>query len=428
MENLLHYVWKYRLYDTQNLRTIEGIPFEIIDPGIHNTHAGPDFFNAKIKLNGRLWIGNIEIHVNSSDWYKHQHEWDKMYNSVILHIVECVDELEVRDQSGRSIPQWLMKIPGKIRKNYLYLSQNDSSIPCLGMIHSIPEIYIRDWMVALVFERLERKALNLQDLLEKSHSDWNEVFYIVLARNFGFGINNDAFERLAKSLPLKTILKHQDSELQTEALFLGQAGLLDENIEDEYFLKLQKEYLFLKKKYKLEGLEKHLFKNLRIRPNNFPHIKLIQLARIIRQKQGLFSRMLEEKEMNKIHSFFQVDIGEYWKQHSHFGKITQKIDRRLSYQTINILLINSLIPMLFVYGRKKESNVHIERAFLFLETLKSEQNFITNLFQRAGIEIRNASDSQALIQLKREYCEKKKCIFCRIGHKLLSTTMSRTEL
>ena len=421
MEDLLHYVWKYRLYDTENLKTIEGIPFEIIDPGAHNTHAGPDFFNAKIKMSDKLWVGNIEIHTNSSDWYKHRHEQNKAYNSVILHIVECIDELEIRDQSGRSIPQWIMKVPGSIRKNYLYLLQNDSSVPCLGLIHTIPEIYIRDWMNALLYERLERKVRNLQDLLEQFQSDWNEVFYIVLARNFGFGINNDAFERLAKSLPLKIILKHRDSALQIEALFLGQAGLLDDNDDgSDYFLKLQIEYLFLKKKYQLQSLESHLFKNLRIRPNNFPHIKLIQLAHIIRQEQGLFSRIIEENEVNKLRAFFNVNPDEYWKYHSYFGKAFRKKERKLGFQTINILLINCLIPFLFGYGKQKDSEVYTERAFSLLETLKAEENFITNLFLRSGLQIKNAADSQALIQLKREYCEKKKCIFCRIGHKLLA--------
>ena len=424
MEDLLHYVWKYRLYDTENLKTIEGTPFEIIDPGTHNTHAGPDFFNAKIKMNDKLWVGNVEIHTNSSDWYKHQHEQNKAYNSVILHVVECIDEPEIRDQGGRAIPQWLIKVPEAVRNNYLHLLRNDSSIPCLGLIHTIPKIYIRDWMNALLYERLERKARDLQELLEKYQSDWNEAFYITLARNFGFGINNDAFECLAKSLPLRIILKHQDSELQTEALFLGQAGLLDEDNEDDYFLKLQREYHFLKKKYDLQSLESQLFKNLRIRPNNFPHIKLVQLAHIIRQGQGLFSRIMEEKEVSRLYPLFNIATGEYWRCHSHFGKASGITERKLGFQTVNILLINCLIPFLFVYGKQKESDVHIERAYLLLEMLNAEKNFITNLFLRSGIEINSAADSQALIQLKREYCEKKKCIFCRIGHKLLSKPLA----
>ena len=420
MENLLHYVWKHRLYHTENLSTLDGVPFEIIDPGIHNTDTGPDFFNAKIKMNDKIWVGNIEIHTYSSDWYKHRHEKNKAYNSVILHVVEYVDELEIRDQNERAIPQWVMNVPGKIKENFLYFLRNDSSIPCLGWISSIPEIYIRDWMSALLLERLERKARDLQELLEKSRFDWNEVFYTVLARNFGFGINNDAFERLAQSLPLKIILKHQDSEIQTEALLLGQAGLLDDDNNEEYFQKLQKEYLFLKKKYKLQALEKHLFKNLRIRPSNFPHIKIVQLAHIIRRRQGVFSQILEIDNPANLYPLFDTEISEYWKSHSHFGKASFARDRKMSLRTIDLLLINCLIPVLFVYGKQKDTEKYRERAFSLLEALKAEKNFITKLFARAGIKIENAADSQALIQLKREYCEKKKCIFCRIGHKLLS--------
>lgn len=420
MESLLHYVWKYRLYGSSSFKTIEGIPFEIIDPGIHNTHAGPDFFNAKIRMNNRVWAGNIEIHVNSSDWYKHQHDQNKMYNSVILHVVECGNELDIRDESGRIIPQWVMKVSEEVRRNYEHLLHSDSSIPCLGQIHTLPEIYIRDWMNSLLYERLERKTKNLSELMDKTKSDWVEVFYILLARNFGFGINNDAFEQLARSLPLKIILKHQDSEFQTEALFLGQAGLLEDDNQDEYYQRMQKEYHFLRRKYNLQNLESHLFKNLRIRPNNFPHIKIIQLASIIRRGQGLFSRIIEEDKQHQLYPFFNTEVSSYWKHHTHFGKSSQKMDRRMGASTIDILLINSLVPILFIYGKQKGLEAYTERAFLLLETLAPEKNFITNQFGRAGIKINNAADSQALIQLKREYCEKKKCIYCRIGHKLLS--------
>ena len=421
MESLLHYAWKYRLYDTQNLQTTEGVSFEIIDPGIHNIDAGPDFFNAKIKMNGKLWAGNVEIHTLSSDWYKHKHEKDKTYNSVILHVVGGIDEWEVRGENGRTIPQWLIRIPETIRENYLYLLKNDSSVPCIGMLHEVPDIYIRDWMNALLYERLERKSGDLLKLLEDFCFDWNEVFYILLSRNFGFGINNDIFERLGKSLPLKIVLRHQNSAIQTEALFLGQSGLLEDNaIEDIYYKQLKQEYYFLKKKYKLESLESHLFKNLRIRPNNFPHIKIIQLAHIIRQKQGVFSQIIEENSIDRLYSLFQSEISNYWKCHSRFGKIVPRTERRLALQTMNILIINCLVPLLFVYGHQKASEKHTERALGLLETLQPETNFITNLFQRSGINCKNAADSQALIQLKREYCEKKKCIFCRIGHKLLT--------
>jgi len=420
METLLHYVWKHRLYENKELQTKDGILFEVIDPGIHNSNAGPDFFNAKIKIEGRTWVGNVEIHSASSDWYKHRHEKDKAYNSVILHVVETIDTDDIHDTSGRLIPQWIIKIPEQIRKNYSFLLSADESIPCLGKIHEIPEIYLSDWKNALLIERLEQRTKTLLKLLDDYKNDWNIIFYIMLSRNFGFGINNHAFERLAISLPLKIIQKHQDSITQVEALFLGQAGLLDEeNIEDEYFLELKKEYAFLKKKYNLKTLDSHIFKSLRIRPNNFSHIKIVQLAGIIRNKQGLFSNLLTISELEQFHSIFKFEIADYWMTHYRFGKSSVKKVKNLGLSAIHLLIINTVVPLFFAYGKNKNQEIYIERALQFLETLKPESNSIITMFSRAGMKIPNAGASQAFIQLKREYCEQKKCIYCRIGHQLL---------
>jgi hypothetical protein len=420
METLLHYVWKYKLYESSNLITNEGKQFEIIDPGVYNSNAGPDFFNAKIKMDNKVWVGNIEIHTMASDWYKHRHYQDAAYNSVVLHVVEYLDVPQIFDCSRRVIPQWEMKIPGKIKANYQFLLSSDLSVPCLGKIREVPEVYLSDWKNALLTERLERKTNTLLQLLNEYKGDWNEVFYITLARNFGFGINNDAFERLAKSLPLKIVLKHQDSPPQMEALFLGQAGLLEnENPENEYYTKLRKEYFFLRRKYKLKTLEPYIFKNLRIRPNNFPHIKILQLTGIIGKKQGLFAQILETTDED-LHSLFVSEPGEYWLTHYHFDKISKKRTKYLGLQAKQILLINVVVPLFFAYGKKRNSEQYIERAIRLLESLKPESNYIITAFSRTGISIANACDTQALIQLKREYCEKKKCIFCRIGHKLLA--------
>lgn len=421
METLLHYVWKHKLYDSKELLTSDGDSFEVIDAGIYNSHAGPDFFNAKIKMGNKIWAGNIEIHTVSSDWYKHQHEKDKAYDSVILHVVETMDVTEVCDSSGRTIPQWIMKIPEAIRSNYEFLLNSEFPIPCIGKIAEIPEIYLSDWKNALLTERLERKTNALFQLLKEYKNDWNELFYIALSRNFGFGINNESFERLAKSLPLRIIRKHQDSVTQVEALLLGQAGLLAENeTEDAYFWELQKEYRFFQKKYKLKPLESHIFKSLRIRPNNFPHIKIVQLAGIIRKAQGLFANLLDISEPEGFHSLFISEIAAYWQTHYHFEKTSVKKVKNLGLSAIQLLIINTVVPLFFAYGKKKDLEVYRERAIQFLESLKPENNSIITQFSRSGIRIQNACDSQALIQLKREYCDSKKCIFCRIGHRLLA--------
>jgi hypothetical protein len=402
--------------------TSDGKRFEVIDPGLYNTDSGPDFFNAKIKFSDTVWVGNIEIHINSSDWRRHQHDKDKLYNSVILHVVENIDRNEVRDQSGRIIPQYKITVPEKILRNYHFLLESDFSVPCVGFIRDIPEIYLRDWKNALLLERIERKSNTVSDLLKKYKNDWNEAFYITLSRNFGFGINNDAFERLAKSLPLKIILKHSDSILQTEAIFLGQAGLLeeDETINDEYFSKLKQEYSFLRKKYRLKPLESHIFRNLRIRPDNFPHIKIVQLASIIRSIQGLFSELLEITEKKQYNSLFIAKPDEYWNTHYRFGHITPRRSRLLGLSAIDIILINTVVPVLFAYSKKNGKDEYKNRAINLLESIKPESNAVTSLFAKSGIIIENAFDSQAMIQLKREYCEKKKCMYCRIGHRLLS--------
>jgi hypothetical protein len=422
METLLHYVWKHKLYVSGAFKTTDGISMEIIDPGTYNSHAGPDFFNAKIKLDGKLWAGNIEIHTRSSDWYKHKHHSDKAYNSVILHVIEYPDEENVRDESSRLIPQWIMKVPENIKENYLFLLNKDYSVPCLERINEIPEIYLSDWKNALLTERLERKTNTVFQLLEDYQEDWNEVFYIVLARNFGFGTNNDAFERLAKSLPLKHILKHNDSITQVEALFLGQAGLLEnETIPDDYYRLLQQEYRFLSKKYELQKLESSIFKSLRMRPNNFPHIKIVQLAEFIGKQQSLFSQILETDGIKDFQSLFFSNISAYWETHYHFEKTSSKKKKGLGLSAINILLINTVIPVLFACGKKKGQPSFMEKAFELLESIPPENNFIVNTFTDAGLKVSHAGDSQALIQLKKEYCEQKKCVFCRIGHKLLSS-------
>jgi len=421
METLLHYVWKHKLYESGESLTEEGVPFEIIDPGMYNSNAGPDFFNAKIRMEGKIWAGNIEIHTVSSDWYKHQHEKDKAYNSVILHVVETIDAVEIVDSNRRLIPQWKIRIPERIRANYAFLLNSDVSIPCLGKIAEIPEIYLSDWKNALLVERLERKTNTLFQLLKECNNDWNEVFYITLSRNFGFGINNDAFERLAKSLPLRIIRKHQNSMTQVEALFLGQAGLLESvESEDDYFSELYKEYAFLRKKYGLTPLESHIFKNLRIRPSNFPHIKVVQLAGIIWKKQGLFSNVLALSELESFYSLFIAEIAGYWLNHYHFEKTSVKLAKNLGLAAIQLLIINTVVPIFFAYGKNKRKEAYVERALRFLELLKPESNSIITLFSRTGMQIRNACDSQALIELKREYCERKKCIYCRIGHQLLA--------
>lgn len=421
METFLHYVWKHKLYAADSFKTAEGMTLEVIDAGIYNTDAGPDFFNAKIRLDGQIWAGNIELHCRSSDWYQHGHDTDSAYNSTILHVVEVVDEPVVTDASGRLIPQWVMPIPDKLYDQYSSFVKMEDPVPCLNKINTVPTIYLSDWTAALLTERLERKTQTILELLKTYRGDWNTVFYITLARNFGFGINNDAFERLAKSLPLKCVFHHAHSSFQTEALFLGQAGLLNErDLNERYYNCLNIEYQFLQKEHNLKPLESQIFKRLRLRPNNFPHVKIVQLSNFIRNSPRLFATMLEVDGINNFRALFDTDVSEYWQTHYHFRSESELRDKKLGQTAVDILIINTVIPILFAYGLSTDSAFYKGKAYTMLNELPPERNAVTHLFEHAGIKNTCAGDSQALIQLKREYCEQKKCIFCRIGHRVLN--------
>ncbi|GHT53004.1 hypothetical protein AGMMS49982_14790 [Bacteroidia bacterium] len=421
METFLHHVWKHRLYAADNFKTAEGQTLEVINPGIYNTDAGPDFFNAKIRLDGQVWAGNIEIHNRSSDWYRHCHDTDKAYNSTVLHIVEVIDHQAIKDSTGRLIPQWVMPIPECIYTRYSEFVKMDNRQPCLDKIKNIPEIFLSDWQTALLLERLNRKTQDIMELLKTYKGDWNTVFYITLARNFGFGINNDAFERLAKSLPLSIVNKHSHSCLQIEALFLGQAGLLDEtDIDDKYQYCLRSEYRYLQQMYDLQPLEGDIFKRMRLRPNNFPHIKIVQLSGFIQHTPTLFSKVLDTHLVDGLRKLFESGVSPYWETHYNFKQVSEKRQKVLGQSAIDILLINTVAPIVFAYGHSRDEPFHMGKTFRLLQDIPAEHNSITHPFVEAGLKTKNAGDSQALIQLKKEYCDQKKCMFCRIGHQVLS--------
>ena len=418
MEQLLHYVWMFKLYQHE-LTTTSGEKVTVLDAGILNTNAGPDFFNAKIKIGDTLWAGSIEIHHKSSDWKVHKHHTDKAYDSVILHVVTSADT-EVFRTNGLLIPQLEVEFPSSIGTNLDYLMRKDVSIPCLARLHEIDSLHINSWMEALLSERLERKIQDIFRLLEQYNQDWNEVFYVLLSRNFGFGVNTDAFERLARSLPFRIIQKQRISISQIEALLFGQAGMLtDTDIECHYYRLLQREYQFLKHKYQLKPLDESLFKSLRTRPVYFPHLKLAQLASIWMQHDTLFSAILEAGTPRQLKQYFRAEPSDYWETHYHFRHTSPKQKKSLGENALNIVLINTVVPLFFAYGVKNSRPEYNEKALRLLESIPAERNSIVSSFTEAGVQVRNACDSQALIQLKRAYCETKKCMYCRIGYRLL---------
>ena len=426
MERLLHYVWKYKLYTATPLTT-EGRPVQVIDPGMQNTDAGPDFFNAKIKIDGTLWVGSVEIHDKSSDWLLHHHDTDKAYDCVILHIIGFNDFQPVRT-NGNPIPQMLLTVPENILRSIDWLLYREAALPCLDHITGIAPLHIACWMEALLSERLERKTHDIFLLLDAYQTDWNEVFYITLTRNFGFGVNNDAFERLAKSLPLRCIQKQRNSHSQIEAMLFGQAGMLEEENDDHYYRLLQREYDFLRHKFGLSPMEDFVFKNLRTRPVNFPYLKVAQLAALWVRYDTLFSAILEARSTGEIKKYFRIPPSGYWETHYHFRYASPRKEKTIGENALNILLINTVVPMLFAYGLHNKRPEYCERATRLLESIPPEKNTIVTTFYNAGITVRHAGDSQALIQLKREYCEKKKCLYCRIGFRMLKTTIGQKSV
>lgn len=418
MERLLHYAWKHKIFPLKELRTTLGETVEILDAGLHNTNAGPDFFNAKIKIAGTLWVGNIEIHSFSSDWYKHGHHHDAAYDSVILHIAETVDT-EVIRSNGETIPQMQLACPETLRMHYHELCHADIYPPCYKIIPELPPLLAHSWMNTLQSERLEQKTKQVNERLERCNGNWEDAFFITLARNFGFSLNGETFERWANLIPLRAVDKHRDSLFQIEAIFFGQAGFLEEEICDEYYEKLQKEYLYLAHKFGLQRMDSSLWRFLRLRPGNFPHIRMAQLAWLYYQSQGLLSQLLECTAIEQARAILSAGTSEYWETHYRFGEPSPKRRKTLSQSSVDLLLINTVSTFLFAYGLHKNDEKLCQRAIRFLETLKPENNYITRMWDDCGLKAESAADTQALIQLKKEYCDRKRCLYCRFGYEYL---------
>ena len=418
MEQLLHYVWKHKIFPLKELKTTTGQQVEVIDTGLANTDAGPDFFNAKLKLDGVLWIGNIEIHERSSDWFKHGHHADTGYNSVILHIASEIDT-EISRSNGERIPQIQLICPEAVRTNYKELLETDSYPPCYRIIPSLPPFTAHSWMTALQMERFEQKATLLNERLKRCQGNWEDAFFITLARNFGFGLNGDAFETWAHRLPFRAVDKHRNDLFQIEAIFFGQAGILEDSDGDGYYLRLKKEYTYLQHKFGLIPMDASLWRFLRLRPANFPHIRIAQLACLYHRAYGLLSRIMETETLQGVRDILKGGTSEYWLTHYTFGGSSPSRPKTLSNTSLDLLIINPVVTFLYAYGLHKGNRVLCARAGSFLEELKAENNYITRMWEQCGMKASNAADSQALIQLKKEYCDKKKCLYCRIGYEYL---------
>ena len=421
-EEFLHYIWENRLFNQAELTTETGEKLEIIQQGKRNIHAGPDFFNARIRIGETTWAGNIEIHQKASDWMKHQHQNDKAYDNVILHVVENADA-ETKSTNRNSIPVFTLQYPEKLAKKYAELLDSKTWIACEEQFYKVDPVLLQLGFNRLMIERLESKTEEILQKLAQNNNDWNETFYQVLARMFGFKVNALPFELLARSLPLSILGKHHNNLFQLEALLYGNAGLLNNQLlGDDYFLKLREEYSFLYKKYKLKAIESHLWKFLRLRPVNFPTVRISQLAALLHKSEALFSKITETETLDELRTLFHVHASEYWDEHYNFNKsTTRKKVKELGESSIQILIINVVIPFLFVFGEKQNKHFLKNRALDFLEQLPAEENSIIKKWNELGVNTRSAFETQALLQLKNTYCEAKKCLNCQIGAKLLAS-------
>ena len=428
MEQLLHYVFKHKMFPLRELQTIDGKSVEVIDPGLHNRNAGPDFFNAKVRIGNTMWVGNVEIHDKSSDWYLHGHDKDSNYDNVVLHVAGVIDT-DVKTSRGEYLPQMQLDVPQQVKEHYDELLSTDSYPPCYKVIPSLTTLMVHAWMAALQTERLEQKTEAIRHRAELCGGSWEDAYFMTLARNYGFGINGEVFEQWARNIPLQAIAHHRDDLFQIEAIFMGQAGLLELEavpdyyqqtaLNEGYFAKLRNEYLYLAHKFSMKPMDYKFCRFLRLRPQNFPHIRISQLANLYYQRKAGLSQLMECETIEQLKTILSSHVTPYWETHYTFGSTSDKNEKHLSYGSINLLMINTAIPMLFAIGRHRGKEVLCDRAFDFLEQLKAENNHIIRMWQQVGLEVKTAGDSQALIQLKKEYCDKKDCLRCRFGYEYL---------
>lgn len=412
-----------KLLDMLQLKTTHGESISVLKSGEHNTDAGPDFLNAKIKIGETTWAGNIEIHVQSSEWNQHKHQHDAAYENVILHIV-YKNNAEAKTRNGVILPA--LEVNGLFDRNlltrYEKLQSSNQPIPCFQLISRVKAVTIQAWLQRLMIERLEEKTNFAQAVLNKNKGDWEITFYHLLARAFGTRLNAEAFQATAESLPIHILAKNKKSLFILESLLLGCAGWLNDSFHDEYMLQLKKEFLYQQNKYQLTAINKQHWKLLRIRPASFPTLRLVQFAGVINQSTHLFSQILNAKSVSEIRNLFGSGCHEYWNTHFLPDKKVVKHNSALSKSFIDLLLINIVIPIVFLYGKTKGDEAVTAKALNWLDEIPSENNFIIKNWNQAGINSKSAFDSQALIQLRKKYCDNKLCLNCSIGHSILKST------
>ena len=422
-EDVISFLWKSQHFERQNLQTDAGEALQIMAVGQQNTNAGPDFTNARILIDGLEWAGNVEIHTRASDWQRHAHTRDHAYDSVVLHVV-WENDTPVFRTDGTTLPTLTLKsrvLPHFLPKYYALL-ENTDVIPCAGQFGQVPDLPKLTMLDRVLMQRLERKAVFVQQLYQRNQDDWEETAYQLLAHNFGFKINAEPFLRLAQGLPFKILQKHRDNLTQIEALLLGQAGWLqNQESNDEYLVLLRREYDFLAAKYGLKPrqLNPHEWKMLRLRPANFPTVRLAQLAALVQQQSSLFSLFINVENTSQLALAFQAKQSSYWQTHYQIGKAANGKVAALGRTSVENILVNTVVPLLVAYSQAKDNRNLLDKALQLLENLPAEQNHITEKWNNLGLKVKSSFDSQAVIELYNEFCTPKKCLNCSIGVSLV---------
>ncbi|RZJ74195.1 MAG: DUF2851 family protein [Flavobacterium sp.] len=420
-EEFLHFVWQFRLYDVQQLRTVDGKLLKVLNCGFPNKNAGPDFTNAKIVIDETTWVGQVEVHLKTSDWNVHQHQKDNAYDNVILHVV-WEHDTEIATKDGAILPTLILK--GKVQEHlfdkYESLINSVSAFPCENQLKDIDSFVVNGFLSRVLVERLAQKSEEVFERLAQLNGNWDETFYHFMAKSFGFKVNALPMQLLAQSLPQSLFAKHRDQPLQVEALIFGQAGFLSQSFEDDYLNRLRTEYDFLKKKYGLTGIDLSLWKFLRMRPQNFPTLRLAQFAALVSASNHLFSKVLEVKNVKDLRLLFDnLPVNIFWQTHYHFNKEAEKVGLQLGQSSIDNILINTVSLFLFAYGKYTGQANYQTRAFYLLESIAAENNNIISQYLATGLRVENAYQTQALLQLRKNYCNEKKCLNCGIGLKIL---------
>lgn len=428
VEKLMHYIWQHGLRGCRTFRTVDGDEVEVIDAGIANLDAGPDFFNAKIRIGGRVWAGNVELHVRASDWHRHGHDGDAAYASVILHVVRESDA-RVHRPDGAVIPQMVLPCPEELTQYYSAMVTALDALPCAGELKDVPSLHVTEWLSALAFERLQQKAARIDALTRDLDGDRRAALYVTLARGLGFGINSEPFERLARQVPLRCLLHHRDSLETIEGALFGHAGMLGGEMPDAadraYMERLRGEYAFFTAKFGLPERPVTSWKMARMRPHAFPQRRIALLAMMIHRDFGIAADLLGVRDAEGARRLFDTRLSDFWQHHAQFAPAAADFGAALSAASVDTLIINVVAPTLYSYGMATGNGAMLDAAVDILQTLPPENNRTVRLFTSAGLPCPDAFTGQALIQLHTAYCRPRKCLYCRFGHRLLSGRISQ---